>query len=81
MTEEEMKELHKKSSKHREEVERLGKYVCFYCKHRRELGADQMWADKGQTLVCECMVDACLPDDGTVTDEMIKDMREYWFDR
>lgn len=81
MTDAEMEALHKKSSNHRAEMELIGKYACFYCKKRRALKPEQDWADNGQTLFCECMVDACLPDDGTITDEMLEDMREYWFDK
>lgn len=79
MTLDEMKALHERSSKHREAIMQAGRVACFFCGSRFPASEIIEWCDHKTTAICGCGVDACLPDDGTITDEMLVEMEAYWF--
>lgn len=76
-----LKSMHKRSSKHRDELVRAGRFACFYCGRRLPVSCVVEWIDGGQTAACRCGIDAVLPDpdDAPISEEMLRAMRSYWF--
>ena len=73
-----LKELHKKCSFHKDEVEKAENCGCFHCCKTFLPTEVWDWVDGGETALCpHCRIDAVLPN---VTDaDTLKEMSEYWF--
>lgn len=78
-----MKSMHKRCRRNRVEIERAGRFACFYCGGRHPASLVSEWIDRGQTALCPCDCDAALPDpdDAPVSDGELLAMSRYWFGR
>ena len=80
ISEEQLEELHKKSSNHREDAEKEGSISCFYCIKRSKTKDVKEWIDKQQTALCpKCGIDACIP--GRIEKGLLREMYKHWFER
>jgi hypothetical protein len=76
-----MKSMHDRSSDHRAELAAAGRVACFYCGRRLPVSEIPEWIDDGQTALCQCGIDAVLPDpdDAPISEDTLRAMRDYWF--
>lgn len=81
MKKDELEALYKTCRNNRSEIERLGRFACFSCEGRYAAAEVAEWIGEGKTALCPCWCDACLPDDGTITDEMLCAMEAHYFGR
>jgi hypothetical protein len=82
LVDEELREAHKHSSKHREELERSEVCGCFYCERRFSPAEITEWVDDGHTAMCpHCGVDAVIGSAAgfELTHEFLGKMNESWF--
>lgn len=80
MTEQELRELHRLSSGHRERI--LGSKLvgCFCCTDTYKPAEIREWIDEGLTALCpKCGIDAVLPESVGLTEELLREMSAYWF--
>ena len=73
-----LKELHRGSSYHKDEVLKAETCGCFHCCQTFPPSEIWDWIDNGETALCpKCRIDAVLPN---MTDAAtLKEMSEYWF--
>lgn len=82
MSKYDLKAIHKRCSKHRDEIATTDTCGCFYCQklfHPREI---KEWTDQQTTAICpHCGIDSVLPStkDLTVTAELLAAMEAHWF--
>jgi hypothetical protein len=79
---EELKEAHKHSSKHRAELESSEQCGCFYCGRRFSPAEITEWTDDGQTALCpHCGIDAVIGSAAgfELTREFLGKMNDSWF--
>lgn len=72
---------HAASSRHKKQLEHVGKCGCFYCLRSFNLDKVEEWIDEGTTALCPyCDIDSVVPLTEDVTEEFLKRMQQYWFD-
>jgi hypothetical protein len=78
-SEQELKEIHKKSSYHLEEIDKSLICGCFYCLKTCNPSDVVEWTDGGETALCpHCGIDSLLPEEFVAT-STLKEMRKYYF--
>jgi len=64
--------------KNREALEEVNFCSCYQCAKKFTIEDIKEWTDGNVTAICpHCGVDSVLP--GNITDETLKQMKEYWF--
>lgn len=82
MNEENMKSLHKLSSKHRVHVENAREVGCFCCCQLFDPETIKEWTDEKQTAICPlCGVDAVIYSTALfpLDRDLLMSMYTYWF--
>jgi hypothetical protein len=75
---EDLKNLHRAATRHRQEVEASREVSCFFCLRVSPTSAVTEWTDDGETALCpHCDIDAVLP--GYVEPVLLGRMHEYYF--
>ncbi|MFO0625725.1 MAG: cytoplasmic protein [Polyangiales bacterium] len=80
----ELKALHRRSSKHRADLERSKSCACFHCKGTFSPARIKDWTDSGTTALCPlCGIDSVLPGEPVLalSESLLEEMRVYWFER
>ena len=78
-TRKELKEIHDKSSYHRDAIEKSLWCGCFYCLNTFRPEEIEEWIDKSQTALCpKCGIDSVLPHEWT-NRRLLEEMREAYF--
>lgn len=78
-TDEELREIHKESSYHREDLEASKVCGCFFCLNLFSPKDIEEWIDKEQTALCpHCGIDSVLSDQ-YIDEETLVQMRNMWF--
>jgi hypothetical protein len=73
---------HKRSSGHREELERSERCGCFYCLEVYRPSAIEEWVDEEQTAICpRCGIDAVVGSDSgySIDRKFLQLMHDHWF--
>ena len=80
MTEQELRELHRLSSGHRDRILGSQPCGCFCCRSVFPPERIVEWVDEGRTALCpKCGIDAVLPESVGLTDQLLREMSAYWF--
>ena len=87
MTLEELKLVHKHSSKHRAEIEKSEICGCFYCCETFIPAEIEEWTDYnkedvGQTALCpKCGIDSVIGSNSgyPIENSLLQEMNKYWF--
>jgi hypothetical protein len=82
-----VREAHRRSIRHRAEIEAGGLCGCFYCGARYPPGEIVKWTDlnedhKHQTALCpRCGIDSVIGDQSgfEISEEFLATMKRYWF--
>lgn len=77
-----IKEAHKHSSDHKEELKNSTVIGCFYCKNFVKFNEIKEWIDKGDTALCpRCGIDSLIGSDSgyPITKRFLNAMNAYWF--
>ncbi len=79
-----LENVHRFSTRHRDEIERSELVGCFYCQRIFDPSGVELaeWIDDGETLLCPfCGIDSCIgsADINPITPELLRKMHDYWF--
>lgn len=77
-----LKNAHKYSSYHKEQLSNAKHCGCFYCTRIFDPKEIVDWCDNGQTAVCPyCGIDSILPENDAfpISKEFLMQMRKHWF--
>lgn len=77
-----LRNAHKLSSHHREQLSGSRQCGCFYCLRIFDPKEIVDWCDNEQTAICPyCHIDSIIPDSEAcpISKEFLQQMREYWF--
>jgi hypothetical protein len=78
-----VREAHKRSIRHREEIGASSQCGCFHCCETFPSEKITEWTDDGETALCPmCGIDSVIGDRAgfPVTKEFLSSMRRHWFD-
>lgn len=77
-----IKEAHKHSIRHRDELRNSKSCGCFYCVDIFDYKNISEWCDDGDTALCPtCGIDSVIGSDSgyEITKEFLGAMKKYWF--